>query len=305
MGGYYTFAEIVGVMDQLRASYPNLVSQKTSIGQSVQGRDIWMFKVSDNPNVDENEPEFRVDSLHHAREPQGMQTTLYFLCYLLEEYGTDPLATYLLDEREIYVVPCVNPDGYEFNRQIAPAGRRPWRKNRRNNGGSTGVDLNRNYPFQWGGSGPAAPRSDIYLPRTSARLRARDPGHDPVHRQPGVRDGPVGAHLQRPVAGALGLRESVPAGLGRDRRDRGPRGGGQWLRPRPGLAHPLRGGWCDLRLRVRGQGHLRLDPRDREQQRRLLAAAEPDRPPGGGEPDGLRSHRAGRGGLAAGPRRSR
>ena len=164
MGGYYTFAEIVGVIDQLRASYPNLVSQKTSIGQSVQGRDIWMFKVSDNPSVDEDEPEFRVDSLHHAREPQGMQTTIYFVSWLLEEYGSDPLATYLVDEREIYVVLCVNPDGYEYNRSIAPGGGGLWRKNRRNNGGGVfGVDLNRNYPFQWAVAGSSSnPDSDIY-----------------------------------------------------------------------------------------------------------------------------------------------
>lgn len=164
MGGYYTFTEIVGVIDQLRASYPSLVSQKVSIGQTVQGRDIWMFKVSDNPDTDENEPEFRVDSLHHAREPQGMQTTIYFVSWLLEEYGSDPLATYLVDEREIYVVLCVNPDGYEHNRSIAPGGGGLWRKNRRNNGGGVfGVDLNRNYPFQWAVAGSSSnPDSDIY-----------------------------------------------------------------------------------------------------------------------------------------------
>ncbi|MDG1049302.1 MAG: M14 family zinc carboxypeptidase, partial [Planctomycetota bacterium] len=153
MSGYYTFAEVVSVLDQLTAAYPQFVSAKSSIGQSLQGRDLWMVKVSDNPGVDEPEPEMRIDALHHAREPMGMQTTLYFLCYLLEEYGSDPVATYLLDEREIYVVPCVNPDGYEFNRLTDPVGGGLWRKNRRNNGGSTGVDLNRNYPFQWGGSG--------------------------------------------------------------------------------------------------------------------------------------------------------
>lgn len=164
MGGYYTFDEVVGVMDQLAASYPNLVSQKVSIGQSLQGRDLWMIKVSDNVNVDEAEPEVRIDSLHHAREPQGMQTTIYFLSWLLEEYGTDSLATYLVNHREIYVVLCVNPDGYEYNRSIAPGGGGLWRKNRRSNGGgSFGVDLNRNYPFQWGGLGTSGdPDSDIY-----------------------------------------------------------------------------------------------------------------------------------------------
>ena len=93
-----------------------------------------------------------------------MQTTIYFVSWLLEEYGTDPLATYLVDEREIYVVLCVNPDGYEYNRSIAPGGGGLWRKNRRNNGGGVfGVDLNRNYPFQWAVAGSSSnPDSDIY-----------------------------------------------------------------------------------------------------------------------------------------------
>jgi hypothetical protein len=46
-----------------------------------------------------------------------------------------------VNEREIYFVPCVNPDGYVYNQQIAPSGGGMWRKNRRNNGGwSFGVD---------------------------------------------------------------------------------------------------------------------------------------------------------------------
>ncbi|MEM9801505.1 MAG: M14 family metallopeptidase, partial [Planctomycetota bacterium] len=164
MGGYYTFAEIESVLDQFRATYPQLISQKASIGTSLQGRPISMVRISDNPDVDEDEPEVRIDSLHHAREPQSMQATIFFVSWLLEEYGSDPLATYLVNEREIYVVPCVNPDGYEYNRSIAPGGGGLWRKNRRNNGdGTFGVDLNRNYPFQWGGSGSSGnTSSDIY-----------------------------------------------------------------------------------------------------------------------------------------------
>lgn len=154
MGGYYTYDEIGSVLDQMSATYPDLITPKVSIGSTLEGRAIWMVKVSDNPGVDEAEPEVRIDAMHHAREPQGMQTTLYFLSYLLEEYGTDPLATYLINEREIYVLPCVNPDGYEFNRSQAPGGGGLWRKNRRSNAdGTVGVDLNRNYPFQWGGGG--------------------------------------------------------------------------------------------------------------------------------------------------------
>lgn len=172
MGGYYTYGEIGSVLDQMAAAYPALVSPKVSIGTSLEGRELWMVKLSDNPTVDEQEPEMRIDALHHAREPQGMQTTLYFLSYLLEEYGTDPVATYLLNEREIYVVPCVNPDGYEYNRNQAPGGGGLWRKNRRNNGGSFGIDLNRNYPFQWGGAGSSGSAS-------SETYRGPSPGSEP------------------------------------------------------------------------------------------------------------------------------
>ena len=166
MGGYYTLAQIESVLDQMTAAYPNLITARQSIGSSLQGRSQWMVKISDNPGSDENEPEVRFDALHHSREPQGMQTTLWFMLFLLEEYGSDPLATYLVNEREIYFVPCVNPDGYEYNRSIAPNGGGLWRKNRRNNGGgSFGVDLNRNYPYRWGfdnfGSSPD-PNSEVY-----------------------------------------------------------------------------------------------------------------------------------------------
>ncbi len=161
MGGYYTYSQIVSVLDQLSASFPGQVSAKQSIGQTLQGRDIWAFKISDNPGTDENEPEVRFDSLHHSREPQGFATSLWFALWMLDNYGTDPLATYLVDEREIWFVPVVNADGYAYNQLTDPNGGGLWRKNRRNNGGGDfGVDLNRNYPFQWGyddsGSSPFA-----------------------------------------------------------------------------------------------------------------------------------------------------
>ena len=150
MGGYWTYNEVVSVLDQITAAYPNLTTAKFSVGTSIQGRDIWAVKVSDNPDVDENEPETRFDCLHHAREPESMQASLWFMLELLEGYGTDPLATYLVNEREIWFIPVVNPDGYVYNQSTNPSGGGMWRKNRRNNGGSYGVDLNRNYDYQWG-----------------------------------------------------------------------------------------------------------------------------------------------------------
>src|SRR5262245_25584780 len=154
MGGYHTLAEVEAILDSFHTQFPALTTAKWSLGKSVENRDVWAIKISDHPGTDENEPEVRIDSLHHAREPVSMEMTLFFMDWLLTNYGTDPLATYLVDEREIYLVPIVNPDGYEYNRQTNPQGGGLWRKNRRNNGGgSFGVDLNRNYSYQWGGNG--------------------------------------------------------------------------------------------------------------------------------------------------------
>ncbi len=166
MGGYLTFAEVVTELDNMRALYPNLISVRQSLGTSLESRDIWMVKISDNPDADESEQEILYTGLHHAREPQGMTTLIYFMWYMLENYGIDPTATNLVDNRELYFVPVVNPDGYVYNQQTNPNGGGFWRKNRRNNGNGTfGVDLNRNYGYQWGydnsGSSPT-PSSETY-----------------------------------------------------------------------------------------------------------------------------------------------
>ncbi len=83
---------------------------------------------------------------------------------LCEGYGVDPEITFLVDNREIYFVPVINPDGYVYNEQQSPGGGGMWRKNRRApTGGCYGVDLNRNYPYQWGGVGSSSdPCSDTY-----------------------------------------------------------------------------------------------------------------------------------------------
>lgn len=151
MGGYMTLDEINTRMDNLIAQHPTLVSQKISIGQSLEGRDIWAFKLSDNPNVDEDEPEILYTALHHAREVITPEVLFYFVEQMISQYGTWPEETFLIDNREMWFIMCVNPDGYYHNEVIAPGGGGMWRKNRRVNADSTyGVDLNRNYGYMWG-----------------------------------------------------------------------------------------------------------------------------------------------------------
>ena len=151
MGGYYTLAEINAKLDTMYMMYPNIITQKFSIGNSIENRPIYAVKISDNPTINENEAQVHMNALIHAREPQAMMTIMYYMFYLLENYGTDPEVTYLVNNREIYFIPCINPDGYEYNRSTNPGGGGMWRKNRRlNAGGSYGVDLNRNFGYMWG-----------------------------------------------------------------------------------------------------------------------------------------------------------
>ncbi len=151
MGGFYTFDEVVAQLDTMKLLYPNLITKKDSIGSSIEGRTIWAVKISDNPDINEDEPQVFYNSLIHAREPEGMETVIYFMYYLLENYGKDPEVTYLVNNRELYFVPVINPDGYVYNEQLSPDGGGQWRKNRRDDGGGTfGVDLNRNFGYKWG-----------------------------------------------------------------------------------------------------------------------------------------------------------
>jgi hypothetical protein len=151
MGGFYTYNEVISQLDSMYLHYPNLITQKDTVATSIEKRGIWFVKISDNPTVDENESEVFYNALTHAREPQGMMSLIYFMWYLLENYGKNNEVTYLVNNREMYFIPVVNPDGYEYNRTIAPNGGGMWRKNRRKNSdGSFGVDLNRNYGHNWG-----------------------------------------------------------------------------------------------------------------------------------------------------------
>ena len=167
MGGFYTLAEAIAQLDSMKAHFPNLITTKVSIGNTVEGRPIYMVKISDNPEVDETEPEILYTALHHAREPQSMMQMIYFMFYLLENYNTNPSAQYIVNNRELYFIPALNPDGYEYNRTTNPSGGGMWRKNRKNNGGSFGVDLNRNYgPYTYwnapNGGSSTDPFSDTY-----------------------------------------------------------------------------------------------------------------------------------------------
>lgn len=145
-GQYHTYAELDAAFDSLAALYPTLC-QKIDFGDSHQGRDLLALKISDHVGVNEGEAQVLFMGCHHAREVISPEMPYLFAEYLLDNYGVDPDITALVDDREIWIAPMINPDGHQY----VVDGETFWRKNRRNNGdGTFGVDLNRNYPFAWG-----------------------------------------------------------------------------------------------------------------------------------------------------------
>jgi len=169
LGDYYSYDEVNAILDSLHERYPEVISERTALPNddfhdtTWFGNSVWAVKISDNVDIEEDEPEVLYTGVHHAREPVGATVCVEWARWLCENYGTDPVATYLVDNREIWIIPIVNPDGYLYNEEIAPGGGGMHRKNRRPTGGpNPGVDLNRNYPYMWGydnqGSSPDSSR---------------------------------------------------------------------------------------------------------------------------------------------------
>lgn len=166
MAGFYTYQEFLDELDSMASKYPNLISSRAPIStfNTHDGNPIYWLRISDNPNSDETEEEVLYTALHHSREPASLSQLIFYMWWILENYGTDPEVTYLVDETEMYFVPMVNPDGYKYNELTNPGGGGMHRKNRRNVGTSNkGVDLNRNYSHQWGTTGISfTPNNDTY-----------------------------------------------------------------------------------------------------------------------------------------------
>jgi carboxypeptidase T len=146
---YHDYAEMTADLNALVAAHPTIVA-KSSIGTTYEGRVIPVLKISDNVSVDENEPEVLYNAHQHAREHLTVEMALYLAHQLADGYGTDSRITNIVNSREIWIMPDVNPDGGEYD--IASGSYRSWRKNRQPNSGSSaiGTDLNRNWSYQWG-----------------------------------------------------------------------------------------------------------------------------------------------------------
>ncbi|MFJ9583116.1 M14 family metallopeptidase [Streptomyces acidicola] len=160
---YHNYAEMNTEINQRIAAYPNIMSKRV-IGKSYEGRDIIAVKISDNVASDESEPEVLFTHHQHAREHLTVEMALYLIRELGAGYGSDSRVTNMVNNREIWIVPDVNPDGGEYD--IATGSYRSWRKNRQPNSGSSavGTDLNRNWNYRWGccGGSSGSTSSETY-----------------------------------------------------------------------------------------------------------------------------------------------
>ena len=130
LGGYHNYATLTDELNIYAEANPDICRLYT-LGQSVEGRELWAMLITDNPNDEEDEPEFKYVSTMHGDEPVGTETCLYFIDLLLTEYGTDERITNLIDDTAIWIVPLMNPDGLERNTRA----------------NANGIDLNRSFPL--------------------------------------------------------------------------------------------------------------------------------------------------------------
>ncbi|MFQ5706051.1 MAG: M14 family zinc carboxypeptidase [bacterium] len=165
---YRPLSSIESDIKSLQEEYPDIVKIDQIGTTTALGLPIWAVKISDNAVKREDEPRILFTGVHHAREPIGAKICLQLMKRLCERYGKDPKITRWVNAIEIWFVPLVNPDGYKYildNHLSFPW----WRKNLRDNNGDgvfdpmiDGVDLNRNYDYNWKDGGDGKPSSWFY-----------------------------------------------------------------------------------------------------------------------------------------------
>lgn len=161
---FHTYDEIKTLFNDLEKKYPSIVSQ-INIGKSVEGKDLFGLRISSiKESVNSFIPGILFVGTHHAREHISTEVPVFLAKYLAENYSKDSEVTSLVDHREIFIIPLLNPDGASFD--IKGKRYKMWRKNRTPNGprNDFGVDLNRNYGFEWGTGGSSTDtESDVYM----------------------------------------------------------------------------------------------------------------------------------------------
>lgn len=134
---YPNYQQYLDYMAGFVASYPEICRLDT-VGLSMQGRLILVLRISKNVNQEEAEPHFLYTSSIHGDETTGYVLMMHLIEYLLQNYGSNPRITQMIDNIEICINPLANPDGTFYGGNNSVYGARRYNANN--------VDLNRNFP---------------------------------------------------------------------------------------------------------------------------------------------------------------
>jgi len=138
---YRSYQESLDFLHEMEKRFPELI-EIVKIGTTYEGRDIVLAKISKDVKTADTKPALLYTGTIHAREWIGHELALSFIEHITTHQDVDPKLEKALSESTLYMVPCLNPDGYEYSREHFSF----WRKNRRkNHDGTYGVDLNRNF----------------------------------------------------------------------------------------------------------------------------------------------------------------
>ncbi|GLX79771.1 hypothetical protein tinsulaeT_31110 [Thalassotalea insulae] len=142
---YASYQQTIAFLEQSMAAHPQLIRLR-SIGETWEGRPIVLVSISLDVEYADHKPALLYTGTIHAREWIGNELAIQFIQYVISNYRFNPKLKQALTRNTLYMVPCLNPDGFEYSRQHFSF----WRKNRRNNNdGSYGVDLNRNFSVKF------------------------------------------------------------------------------------------------------------------------------------------------------------
>lgn len=143
---YYDYVELTERLRSLAQKYPH-IANLSSIGRSLENRELWVMRITKDPIRDTpGRPKFKYVGNMHGDETVSRQVLVYLVEYLLADYGEDRRITELVDLTDIYIMPSMNPDGFERSIEGDCGGKAGGRYNAKN------MDLNRSFPDQYDGT---------------------------------------------------------------------------------------------------------------------------------------------------------
>lgn len=142
---YYNYVELSSRLQALAQAHPH-IARLSSIGKSVEDRQLWAIRITRDPEVDSpGKPKFKYVGNMHGDETVSRQVLMYLVEHLLTRYEEDPRVSQLVNTTDIYIMPSMNPDGFERSKEGDCEGVHSGRNNARNK------DLNRSFPDQYDG----------------------------------------------------------------------------------------------------------------------------------------------------------